>query len=125
MITRFPHRPFVLCMVTWACILALGADFANLDDLLTSRTVLHDDQDMLGTDTGATTTRGSAFTVPTATSPRIPVFALIDQDSPSSVPEVDAITTIVGRLSPISTPFTRTLPLSVEALYLKHQRLLI
>jgi hypothetical protein len=125
MIRSFSHRQFLFGILAWVCIAALGADFANLDDLLTTGVVLHEDQDVLGGDQGIYAHTGHAFAPVVAKSLKIPAFAIIDQDSPSPAPDVDSSVLPFGQIFLEPALLTPLSPLTGEALYIKHQSLLI
>jgi hypothetical protein len=112
-------------ILAWACIVALGADFANIDDLIDTGTVLHDDQDVLaGQFQNLSNTSHSPAGI-TAYAPGPQVRTSVDQDSPSLEAEIDASEIAVMNLPSepdASIEFTLH---PDEALYLKYRNLLI
>jgi hypothetical protein len=125
MIRSISYRPLLFAVLAWACIVAMGADFANLDDLLTTGVVLHDDQDVLS-DVQNTHARADNAYAPVVAHPLHPVAcAIIDQDSPSPAPDTDASVLPFGQVFLEPSPFALCAPPAGEALYIKHQSLLI
>ena len=112
-------------LVAWVCIIALSADFANIDDLINPGTVLHDDQDVLSGQSQDLHSSDHCLASYTTAVPELQVCASLDQDSPSLAADVDACELAVVNL-PID-PGLRiesTTPPG-DALYIKHHRLLI
>jgi hypothetical protein len=125
MIRSLSHRPLLFGILAWACIIALSADFANLDDLLTTGVVLHEDQDVLSGDQGSHGSTEQAFVPVVAKTLKLPACAVIDQDSPSPAPDAESAVLPYGQVFIEPAPFTPLSPLTGEALYIKHQSLLI
>ncbi len=125
-VNRFvKSRSFRFSIVAWACIIALSADFANIDDLINIGTVLHDDQDVLSGQSQDPHSSDNSPASYTSAVPGLQVCACVDQDSPSLAADVDAC-----EFSVVNLPIDPGLRLESttppgDALYIKYHRLLI
>jgi len=118
-------RSFRFGLVAWACIIALGADFANLDDLINTGTVLHEDQDVLSGQSQDCHSSDHSLAGFVQAAPEVWICAIVDQDSPSHTVDNDAYE-FAGLNLPMDPDISivSTTP-PVDALYLKYHRLLI
>ncbi len=119
------NRSFLFGIFAWLCIVSLGADFANLDDLIDTGTVLHDDQDVLAGQCQDLLNPNHSPAGFTASAPVLQVRTSVDQDSPSLEADIDA-SDIAEKIIP-SEPDARIecAMHQDEALYLKYRHLLI
>jgi hypothetical protein len=119
------NRSLVFFIATWACIVALGADFANVDDLISSDPVLHDDQDVLAGPLQTARTPDHLNPVGPVTVPHARLYAIVDQDSPSLAADVAGFELAVLDLPMDPVHQVRSAISSNDELFLWHRTLLI
>jgi hypothetical protein len=85
------NRSAMFLIVVWSFLFALFADAANLDDILSSASVLHDDDEVTSTQcqTGPSEAHSAQETNHKVPAP--PLRVIIDQDSPSLAAEYDLV----------------------------------
>jgi hypothetical protein len=125
-VNRFvKNRSLLYSLSVWAFVIALSADFANIDDLFNLATVLHEDQDVLSGQVQDHHPSDHSLANFATAVPAMHPGVIVDQDSASLEAEVDACELAVMDLPADPDLAIASPPASCEALYIRHHKLLI